>query len=185
MIYFFNKDLRVIDKKNEISFSFSKKANREGSGKIEIADMPNKESVYISIYEHTQENFYSTAEDQTYIISGFIQEVQLNLNSVSISFSTFEGLLKKHKLPKIFSNFDEMKASELFANLFYFFVPIIKSKKKDFTYNNGFDYGLNAEYANGVLKADHIEFAKVKDGDLHLAFDSQYSSQNDFRYFES
>ena len=185
MIYFFNKDLRVIDKKNEISFSFSKKANREGSGKIEIADMPNKESVYISIYEHTQETFNSTAIDQTYIISGFIQEVQLNLNSVSISFSTFEGLLKKHKLPKTFSNFNEMKASELFANLFYFFVPIIKSKKKDFTYNNGFDYGLNAEYANGVLKADHIEFAKVKDGDLHLAFDSQYSSQNDFRYFEN
>ena len=185
MIYFLNKDLCVVDKKNEISFSFSKKANREGSGKIEIADMPNKESFYISVYEHTQETFNSSAEDQTYIISGFIQEVQLNSNSVSISFSTFEGLLKKHKLPKIFSNFNEMKASELFANLFYFFVPIIKSKKKDFTYNKGLDYGLNAEYTNGVLKADHIEFAKVKDGDLHLAFDSQHSSQNEFRYFEN
>lgn len=180
MIYFFDKNLQILERKNEISFSFAKKANKEGGGKIEVEDFPHRDSVYISIYEANTRG----RGNNNYIASGFIEEIEMGAKSVSITFSTFEGLLKNNKLPKMFSNFDGITQMEVFSNLFYSFVPIIKSKKKDFSnITNG--YAVNANFAQGVLSSEHIAFAKVKDGDLHLSFQSQTSednAENVFRY---
>ena len=64
MIFFFDSALNIVEIKNEISFSYSKKANTEGSGKIELLEIPLPNSFYISIY---------AGED--YITSGFIKDI--------------------------------------------------------------------------------------------------------------
>ncbi len=179
MIYFFDKALSLIEVKNEVSFSFSKKANKEGSGKIELAELPNKEAVYVAIY--TEEMNQNTKTFQ-YVASGFIAEVQINLKNISITFNTFESILKNYKLPKVFNNFQSLPLATIFSNLFYSYVPILKSKKKDFSsITSGYDE--NAEIAHGVLSAAHIEFGKIKDGDLHLAFNKDYEAKNEYRYY--
>ncbi|MGP1520240.1 MAG: hypothetical protein ACTTIZ_01845 [Treponema sp.] len=170
MIYFFDKELKFVDGKNEIAFSYNKKINREGSGKLELSEMPKPESFFISIYH-----------DEKYIASGFITEIQINTKNVSITFSTFETLLKNYRLPKVFNNFDGMSEANIISNLFYSFNPIIKSKKKDFSSSsNGYD--MKALYVHGVLGAENIEFGKIKDGDFHLSFDENYKKKNEFRY---
>ena len=183
MIYFFDKDLNIVDHKNELSFSYNKKANREGTGKIEIEGSLHKDALYISIYAIENLNEGATLENLKYIASGFIAEIQINDKTVSISFNTFEGLLKNSKLPKVFNNFHSMKKMEVFYNLFHAFQPIIKSKKSDFS-NISSGYAFNAGYSKGILKADHIVFSKVKDGDFHLAFNKDYLIKNEYRYCE-
>ena len=121
MIYFFDKNLQILERKNEISFSFAKKANKDGGGKIEVEDFPHRDSVYISIYEANTRGI----GNNNYIASGFIEEIEMGAKSVSISFSTFEGLLKNNKLPKMFSNFDGITQMEVFSNLFYSFVLMV------------------------------------------------------------
>lgn len=191
MIYFFDRDLNIVDLKNELSFSFNKKANREGGGKIEVEGELNKEALYVSIYTPAssfgggEEAGFLYAEEAglLYVASGFIAEIQINLKSVSISFNTFEGLLKNSKLPKSFSNFNAMKKIEVFNNLFHSFQPIIKSKKDAFTRTTE-GSALAAYYAKGILKARNIVFSKVKDGDFHLGFNGDYSKKNEYRYCE-
>ena len=169
-VYFFDKDLKIVEIKNEVSFSYNKKANREGSGKIEVFDIPNPESLYVSIL-HNKE----------YITSGFITEIQIGNKAVSISFNTFEALLKNYKLPKIFNGFKGMSEKEIITNLFYSFFPIINSKKTDFS-QIADNYGQNASLLPNVLHAENIVFAKIKDGDLHLDFDVEEEKKNNFRY---
>ena len=170
MVYFFDKDLKIVEIKTEVSFSYNKKANREGSGKIEVFDIPNPESLYVSIL-HNKE----------YITSGFITEIQIGNKAISISFNTFEALLKNYKLPKIFNSFKGMSEKEIITNLFYSFFPIIKSKKTDFSQIVD-NYGQNASSLPNVLYAENIVFAKIKDGDLHLDFDVEEEKKNNFRY---
>lgn len=183
MIYFFDKDLNIVDHKNELSFSYNKKVNREGTGKIEVEGSLHKDALYISIYAIENLNEGATLKNLKYIASGFIAEIQINDKTVSISFNTFEGLLKNSKLPKVFNNFNSMKKMEVFYNLFHAFQPIIKSKKSDFS-NISSGYAFNAGYSKGILKADNIVFSKVKDGDFHLAFNKDYLEKNEYRYCE-
>ena len=170
MIFFFDSALNIVEIKNEISFSYSKKANTEGSGKIELLEIPLPNSFYISIYA-----------GEEYIASGFIKDISKEDKKVSVSFSTFETLLKNHKLPKVFSNFQGMKKADVLVNLFYSFLPIIKSKKKDFSSLSD-PYGKNANEIAGVLRAQNIVFSKIKNGDFHLSFDPLFEKVNEFRY---
>ena len=170
MIYFFDTKLKIVDIKNEISYSFNKKANREGSGKIEVESLPNPFACYVSIYENNE-----------YIISGLIKEWSQNNKCVSLSFCTFEALLKNYKMPKVFESYEGYSFSDIISNLFYSFNPIIKSKKKDFNIiTNG--YSLNAYSSLGVLHSYNIDFGKIRDGDFHLSFNKTYIEKNEYRY---
>ncbi|MGP1438528.1 MAG: hypothetical protein ACTTKH_05590 [Treponema sp.] len=170
MIYFFNSTLKVVDAVHEVGFSYNKKVNREGSGKVDLVSMPHPESLYLSIFNNND-----------FITSGFIVELQTNNNKVSLSFATFEALLKNYKTPKVFLSFDGMSVADIIANIFHSFLPILKTKKKDFS---TLKITAEALLAKGVLHSKNIAFGNVKDGDFHLAFNEEYKAKNEFRYSE-
>ena len=49
MIYLYNTHFEIVEVVNEVSFSYSKKAGKEGGGKVALLAPPNKDSFYLII----------------------------------------------------------------------------------------------------------------------------------------
>ena len=195
MIFFYDIAFNLLSMQRESSFSYNKKENKEGSGKIELLELPPSQAFYIIAYteneiignpaveikneitikaikaKEVQDKEINNSIDKNYIASGYITEYSKNENTISLTFKSFDSLLKGFKLPKTWSIYNGEKLPLVIADLFTAFFPIYKSSK----------YELKGETSN-CLERNNIAFEEITNGDLHLAFKEKDFTENNFKF---
>ena len=169
MIYYFDSELQFLGIEDEVSFSYSKKANLEGSGKVSVLTLPPKEALYIIIYAVDK-----IVGKNEYITSGYISEFIEERTGYAFQFKTFEGLLKNHFIPKKWACYNKLTLSQIVADLLFGFRPIYKTSKANL--------GVLDASNPTVLYCSNIAFNEIEGADLTLAFDPSEQQENNYRY---
>ena len=170
MIYFYNTELEFLEAVNEVSFSYSKKARKEGGGKVSLTFPPHLDAFYIIIYVANTEK-----DEEEYITSGYITELIEEKQGYSFQFKTFESLLKNYSLPKKWNTYSSFSIPQIVADLMFGFRPIYKTSKADL----GILDTTNPTY----LKSENIAFNSIEGADLTLAFDAGKQAEENVYYY--
>ena len=169
MLYLFNPELELLTIVKEISFSYSKKAGKEGGGAITIYELLPPDAFYISLYAIDED------EQEKYITSGVITEYEELKEGYSFQYKTFEYLLKNYSLPKKWNNYKKLFIPQIVADLMFGFRPIYKTSKADL--------GILKATNPTFLMSKNIAFDAIEDADLTLAFDENKKSQDNVYHY--
>ena len=162
MVLFFDNNLSFIANADISSFSFNKKINKEGSGRITLLHPLPKNSFFLILFNEGEK-----------IAEGYITDYNINGNNINISFSTFETLLKLTKTPKNWAHYEHMNIVDIMSDCLFSFNYIYKTSYLNF---------FNLEKNRNILKVKNVSFERINKGELILSFDPKEKKKNNFRY---
>ena len=166
MIFFFDKALAYISHVEEVGFSYNKKANSEGSGKIEVLELPPKKAMYL-IIQREGEN----------VASGYICEYSTSKKGYNISFKTLEAVLKNTKTPKGWKAFNARSLREIILSLFHSYGYIYLNTRNQLSRKVNMGGALVASY--------NLLFNRLEGGELHLSFEESQLNKNNFYFVQN
>lgn len=193
MILFYNSNLKFLDAQNEVSFSYSKKAGKEGSGKIELLKMPPQESIYIiildclesgEVYANPAKINSKSEHKSEHIASGYIESFNKQKTGViQLSFKTFEGVLKNLRLPRYWHNYENWKLDNAIMDLLFQTVPEYYTTKEELFFREK----QGGKYVGGkhILYVENIEYENIENSDLTLAFDKKQQIKDNVYYYHT
>ena len=171
MVYLYNTDLEFVGKIEESEFTYSKKAGKEGGGKVVHAELLPKDAFYIII----ERGGVKQGESVEYITSGYISQLIEEKAGYSFQYKTLEGLLKHHFLPKHWGYQYEKDPADIVLDMMFGFRPIYKTSKSDL--------GAITTGNQTVLECHNIAFENIEGSELTLSFDQTKRDQENVYYY--
>lgn len=179
MILFYNSKLEFLESQAEISYSYNKKAGKEGGGKVEVLNAPSHDAIYIILLDNEGGGKeYATQilrEDNNikYITSGYIESFNSQKSGViQISFKTFEGIFANLRLPRYWHNYENWKLAPALMDLLFQVIPTYYTSKAELF--NGRDH---------IIGRYNIEYENIENADLTLAFDRSKQQKDNTYYY--
>ncbi|NVP23227.1 fibronectin type III domain-containing protein [Treponema phagedenis] len=143
MVILYDNNGKRLIKGLDIGWSFSQKRNKEGTGKLELAEYPVN-AKYVTLYK-----------DKEKIKDMVISDNASNDKQTTTNIRTLESLFKNYKIPESWHGWDDKPLNFVLSDCIYGFDYIRRSTLEDFT---------------NYIEKVNIDLNKIKDGDIHLQF---------------
>jgi len=184
MILFYNSKLECVSSQNEVSFSYSKKAGKEGSGKVEVLNAPPHDAIYIILLDGIQNNSNDTKNIE-YIASGYIDSFNSQKNNtIQLTFKTFEGILENFRLPRYWHKYENWKLKTAITDLLFQTISNYYTSRAELFYiETKKDNNVIIEDTKHILYDENIAYENIEKADLTLAFDATKQKEENVYYY--
>ncbi|CEM60562.1 hypothetical protein DWQ65_03485 [Treponema phagedenis] len=121
MVILYDNNGKRLIKGLDIGWSFSQKRNKEGTGKLELAEYPVN-AKYVTLYK-----------DKGKIKDMVISDNASNNKQTTTNIRTLESLFKNYKIPESWHGWDDKPLNFVLSDCIYGFDYIRRSTLEDFT----------------------------------------------------